>query len=115
MILSENDQKIEKFCKDIKYQLELLDSHMVVYKEGKKPLITDKQYAESIRTILDKVEEVEKSMPEDFQREKTLNDKLNEVYEKMDEVKAELNELMASFQQEAEEYDRLVHEAIDEI
>lgn len=115
MILSESQEKIEKFCKDIRYQLDLLESHMVVYKDGKKPLITQKQYSDAIRNILAKVTEVENEMPEDFEKEKSLNDKFDEIQNKIGEIILMLNEVDKSIEEEAQEYDKQVHEAIGEI
>lgn len=115
MILSENEQRIEKFCQDIRYQVGLLDSHMVVLKDGEKPLITEKQYAESILSMLKKVAEFEEQMPEDYQREKTLNDKLIETQNRLDDVRQMLNEVMQSIDKEANGFDEQVHSAIDEV
>ena len=115
MILSENEQKIEKFCQDIRYQIGLLDSHMVTLASGKKPLITDKQYNESLKTMLDKIAEIEAELPEDFQKEKTLNDKLIEVQNRIGDIKFIIGRIMESIDAEAEKYDEEVHKAINEV
>ena len=115
MILSENEQKIEKFCQDIRYQVGLLDSHMVVFKDGKKPLITQKQYEDSIRAMMNKIEEIEAEMPEDYKQKNSLNDKLNKVQEKIEEIKLMLSEMKNDITCITDDFDGKVHEAINEI